>query len=101
MTDKKYTVMYEGKEWLQPFIQSEHAHYSQEDVGEIQAFVQAKLDSAEFKANPQAALKAWAKERGDTEELRIPEDPGWELIKHILQSTTCRKSSGKKKVKTV
>lgn len=41
---------------------------------ELLGYIQNILNNREFQANPKGYLDNWTKQRGDTEEYRLPED---------------------------
>jgi hypothetical protein len=78
---------------IQPFI-NEAKIFAQQprnaygDAGKLLKYINNKLEKKEFQTNPRVFMDKWKKERGFTDELRVPEDQAMafferEVMPHI------------------
>ncbi|WP_039383489.1 hypothetical protein [Neochlamydia sp. TUME1] len=64
---------------IQPFINeakifAQQRHNAYGDPDKLLKYIHNKLETKEFQTNPRLFMNKWKKERGLTDELRVPED---------------------------
>lgn len=65
-----------------PTDSKENVIYDKENV--IYDYVDKVLSTSDFQNDPVSYMEAWRKRRGNTEELRIPEDPARTIITALI-----------------
>lgn len=77
-------LMYGGKNYG-PQVEQDWGHFGLKSVVEIIKYVREKVfaDPA-FQVNPVAFLRAWKIKRGNTEELRMLEDPALRIVSAMV-----------------
>ena len=68
------------------YIKEQWGHLGQASVRKIFQYVEEVLEDPTFQEDPVSFIESWDKERGETEELRVPEDPAREVVRKCVAS---------------
>jgi len=79
------SLRYNGRNWY-PILVGNWGHLSKDSLSKIYDDIMKRMESKEWRDNPFVYLSAWEKRRGNTEELRIPEDGSRQIMRQMADS---------------
>jgi hypothetical protein len=70
---------------LVPFLMSQYDHLDNKELKLICDYTTKIFTSLKFQQEPGLYMKKWGKERGYTQEFRLPEDPSMEIVQYVVK----------------